>query len=146
MFQALTTLVKNFPKQMDPHLKQVLDQVWNILTQSAERYVKTVVNYTEEADDPVDSDGKKIQYLIADCCHFVNNNLVDLMWTRFELFVVAPFLVFVLFCCCCFFSFLVDFFFFLVLLVVVVVCCAVQVLISNCIVQVNRFNLFSLLR
>lgn len=60
-FQALTTLVKNFPKQMDPHLKQILEQVWNTLTQSAERYVKTVVNYTEDADDPVDSDGKKTQ-------------------------------------------------------------------------------------
>ena len=55
--QALTTLVKNFPKEMDPHLMQILPHVWSILTQSADRYVKTTVNYSEEADDPVDSDG-----------------------------------------------------------------------------------------
>lgn len=44
---------------MDAHLKDILPQVWSTLTQSAERYVKTVVNYTEDADDPVDSDGEK---------------------------------------------------------------------------------------
>lgn len=57
-FQALTTLVKNFPKQMSGYLGQILPHVWNTLTQSAEKYVKTVVNDTEDSEDPVDSDGK----------------------------------------------------------------------------------------
>ena len=43
---------------MDAHLQQILPHVWTILMQSAERYVKTTVNYSEEADDPVDSDGE----------------------------------------------------------------------------------------
>ena len=61
-FQALTTLVKEFPKQMAPHLMDILPHMWNTLTQSADRYVRTVVNYTDDADDPVDSDGKKHNY------------------------------------------------------------------------------------
>ena len=51
-------MVKNFPKQMAPHLMQILPHMWNTLTQSADRYVRTVVNYTDDADDPVDSDGE----------------------------------------------------------------------------------------
>ena len=51
-------MVKNFPKQMAPHLMQILPHMWNTLTKSADRYVRTVVNYTDDADDPVDSDGK----------------------------------------------------------------------------------------
>ena len=61
-FQALTTLVKEFPKQMAPHLMDILPHMWNTLTQSADRYVRTVVNYTDDADDPVDSDGRKHNY------------------------------------------------------------------------------------
>ena len=69
LFQALTTLVKNFPKQMAPHLTEILPHMWKTLTQSADHYVRTVVNYTDDADDPIDSDGK---YLLnksknADC-------------------------------------------------------------------------------
>ena len=63
-FQALTTLVKEFPKQMAPHLMDILPHMWNTLTQSADRYVRTVVNYTDDADDPVDSDGKKHYYTL----------------------------------------------------------------------------------
>lgn len=69
MLKALTTLVKNFPKQMAPHLTEILPHMWKTLTQSADHYVRTVVNYTDDADDPIDSDGK---YLLnksnnADC-------------------------------------------------------------------------------
>ena len=39
-------------------LGDVLPHVWNTLTQGADRYHKTVINYIEDADDPVDSDGK----------------------------------------------------------------------------------------
>lgn len=56
--QALTTLIEKFPKEMASQLSAVLPHVWNILTHGAERYHKTVVNFMEEADDPVDSDGK----------------------------------------------------------------------------------------
>ena len=47
---------------MAPHLMEILPHMWNTLTQSADRYVRTVVNYTDDADDPVDSDGKKHNY------------------------------------------------------------------------------------
>jgi hypothetical protein len=43
---------------MAVYLSEVLPHVWNTLTQGADRYHKTVINYIEEADDPVDSDGK----------------------------------------------------------------------------------------
>ena len=49
---------------MAPHLMQILPHMWNTLTQSADRYVRTVVNYTDDADDPVDSDGELILQLI----------------------------------------------------------------------------------
>lgn len=62
VLKALTTLVKNFPKQMAPHLMEILPHMWNTLTQSADRYVRTVVNYTEDADDPVDSDGEVLGF------------------------------------------------------------------------------------
>ena len=55
--KALATLITNFPKEMAPCLGSVLPHVWNTLTQGADRYHKTVVNYIEEADDPIDSDG-----------------------------------------------------------------------------------------
>ena len=81
-FQALTTLVKEFPKQMAPHLMDILPHMWNTLTQSADRYVRTVVNYTDDADDPVDSDGKKHNYfkLSTQGCrsHIVASDMVYL--------------------------------------------------------------------
>ena len=49
---------------MAPHLMDILPHMWNTLTQSADRYVRTVVNYTDDADDPVDSDGKKHYYTL----------------------------------------------------------------------------------
>lgn len=42
---------------MSVYLGNVQPHVWNTLTQGADRYHKTVVNYIEDADDPVDSDG-----------------------------------------------------------------------------------------
>ena len=45
---------------MSQFLQQILPPVWATLTQSAEVYVKTVINNTEDADDPVDSDGMEI--------------------------------------------------------------------------------------
>ncbi|EDO40537.1 predicted protein [Nematostella vectensis] len=62
VLKALATLVKNFSKQMGNHIMEILPHVWNILTHSADRYVKTVVNDTEEADDPVDSDGEVLGF------------------------------------------------------------------------------------
>ena len=38
-------------------LPEILPTVWNIFIQSADLYVRTVVNDLEDADDPVDSDG-----------------------------------------------------------------------------------------
>jgi len=71
--QALTTLVKNFPKQMAPHLMEILPHMWNTLTQSADRYVRTVVNYTEDADDPVDSDGEHACGVFLSCASLALN-------------------------------------------------------------------------
>ena len=61
-------MVRNFPKQMAPHLMQILPHMWNTLTQSADRYVRTVVNYTDDADDPVDSDGELSLFVQTACC------------------------------------------------------------------------------
>ena len=47
---------------MAPHLMGILPHMWSTLTQSADRYVHTVVNCIDDADDPVDSDGKKQKY------------------------------------------------------------------------------------
>lgn len=57
VIKALTTLIKGFPKTMSQWLPEILPSIWNIFTQSADVYVKTVVNNIEDADDPVDSDG-----------------------------------------------------------------------------------------
>ncbi|XP_005100562.2 importin-9 isoform X2 [Aplysia californica] len=57
VIKALTTLIKGFPKTMAPSLPEILPSVWSIFTQSADLYVRTVVNNVEDADDPVDSDG-----------------------------------------------------------------------------------------
>ena len=47
---------------MAPQLMGILPHMWNTLTQNADHYVRTVVNYTDDADDLVDSDGKKHNY------------------------------------------------------------------------------------
>ncbi|KAH3881360.1 importin-9-like isoform X2 [Dreissena polymorpha] len=57
VMKAVTTLVKSFPKVMSQWIGQILQPVWTIFTHSSDFYVKTVINNTEEADDPVDSDG-----------------------------------------------------------------------------------------
>ncbi|KAJ9582618.1 hypothetical protein L9F63_023037 [Diploptera punctata] len=56
--KALTLLVKRVPKQMAPWLPQILPPVWQTLTESADIYLKTIVNATEEIDAIVDSDGE----------------------------------------------------------------------------------------
>ncbi|XP_022238749.1 importin-9-like [Limulus polyphemus] len=58
VLNALTVLVKHTPKQMSSWLPHILTPVWNCLTESASIYIKTVVNDTEEGNNPVDSDGK----------------------------------------------------------------------------------------
>lgn len=58
VLQAITVLVKNLPRTMSPWLPQILPPVWNLFTHSVEFYVRTVVNNTEDADNPVDSDGE----------------------------------------------------------------------------------------
>ena len=56
--QALTVIVKCFPSQIVKSMPAVLEAIWKTLTDSALTYVRTVIHDTEEADDPVDSDGK----------------------------------------------------------------------------------------
>lgn len=58
IISALTVLMKNVPKQMSQYLGEVLGPVWQTLTSSADTYINTTVNAREEADYPVDSDGK----------------------------------------------------------------------------------------
>lgn len=62
VLKAVTALVKNFPKPMVSSMQQILPIVWNTLTESAAFYVRTEVNYTEEVDDPVDSDGEVLGF------------------------------------------------------------------------------------
>lgn len=62
VLKAVTALVKSFPKQMSPSMQQILPIVWNTLTQSATIYVRTEVNFMEEASDPVDSDGEVLGF------------------------------------------------------------------------------------
>ncbi|XP_029331446.1 importin-9 [Mus caroli] len=64
VLKAVTALVKNFPKHMVSSMQQILPIVWNTLTESAAFYVRTEVNYTEEVEDPVDSDGYCCRYRI----------------------------------------------------------------------------------
>lgn len=59
---AITTLVKSFPGQMNQWMPQILSPVWQTLTTSADVYIKTLVNGTEEADDLVDSDGEVLGF------------------------------------------------------------------------------------
>ncbi|XP_029288165.1 LOW QUALITY PROTEIN: importin-9 [Cottoperca gobio] len=62
VLKAVTALVNNFPKPMVSSMQQILPIVWNTLTESAAFYVRTEVNYTEEVDDPVDSDGEVLGF------------------------------------------------------------------------------------
>ena len=62
VLKALTVLVKNVPKQMVSWLPQVLPPVWSILTASAEKYVREVVNEGGDEDDVVDSDGEVLGF------------------------------------------------------------------------------------
>ncbi|XP_076333062.1 importin 9 [Tachypleus tridentatus] len=62
VLNALTVLVKHTPKQMSSWLPHILTPVWNCLTESASIYIKTVVNDTEEGNNPVDSDGEVLGF------------------------------------------------------------------------------------
>ncbi|XP_035237885.1 importin-9 [Anguilla anguilla] len=77
VLKAVTALVKNFPKPMVTSMQQILPIVWNTLTESAAFYVRTEVNYTEEVDDPVDSDGEVLGFenLVFSIFEFVHTLL-----------------------------------------------------------------------
>ncbi|KAM9408998.1 importin-9 isoform 2-T2 [Pholidichthys leucotaenia] len=77
VLKAVTALVKNFPKPMLCSMQQILPIVWNTLTESAAFYVRTEVNYTEEVDDPVDSDGEVLGFenLVFSIFEFVHTLL-----------------------------------------------------------------------
>ncbi|KAF8793185.1 Importin-9 like protein [Argiope bruennichi] len=74
ILNALQVLVKYFPKQMGQWLPHILAPVWNSLTSSANTYVQTVVNVSEEADNPVDSDGEVLGFenLVFSIFEFIN--------------------------------------------------------------------------
>ena len=59
---------------MSQWLPQILPPVWAALTHSAQTYLATVVNNTEEGDDPVDSDGEVLGFenLIYSVFEFIN--------------------------------------------------------------------------
>uniref|UniRef100_A0A7N8YRY1 Importin 9 n=1 Tax=Mastacembelus armatus TaxID=205130 RepID=A0A7N8YRY1_9TELE len=78
VLKAVTALVKNFPKPMVSSMQQILPIVWNTLTESARfTYVRTEVNYTEEVDDPIDSDGEVLGFenLVFSIFEFVHTLL-----------------------------------------------------------------------
>ncbi|XP_037680979.1 importin-9 isoform X3 [Choloepus didactylus] len=77
VLKAVTALVKNFPKHMVSSMQQILPIVWNTLTESAAFYVRTEVNYTEEVEDPVDSDGEVLGFenLVFSIFEFVHTLL-----------------------------------------------------------------------
>lgn len=77
VLKAVTALVKNFPKPMVSSMQQILPIVWNTLTESAAFYVRTEVNYTEDVDDPVDSDGEVLGFenLVFSIFEFVHTLL-----------------------------------------------------------------------
>ncbi|XP_063952084.1 importin-9-like [Lytechinus pictus] len=62
IIKALTVIVKCFPGQITKSMPAVLQATWKTLTDSADIYVRTVINDTEEADDPVDSDGEVLGF------------------------------------------------------------------------------------
>uniref|UniRef100_A0A6Q2ZQN4 Importin N-terminal domain-containing protein n=1 Tax=Esox lucius TaxID=8010 RepID=A0A6Q2ZQN4_ESOLU len=78
VLKAVTALVKNFPKPMVSSMQQILPIVWNTLTESAALYPSlTEVNYTEEVDDPIDSDGEVLGFenLVFSIFEFVHTLL-----------------------------------------------------------------------
>ncbi|KAG5275289.1 hypothetical protein AALO_G00145750 [Alosa alosa] len=89
VLKAVTALVKNFPRPMVSSMQQILPIVWNTLTESASLYpahqlrsvwlylCRTEVNYTEEVDDPVDSDGEVLGFenLVFSIFEFVHTLL-----------------------------------------------------------------------
>ncbi|CAB1314627.1 unnamed protein product, partial [Coregonus sp. 'balchen'] len=89
VLKAVTALVKNFPKPMVLSMQQILPIVWNTLTESASLYpsqcnyvlssfiLRTEVNYTEEVDDPIDSDGEVLGFenLVFSIFEFVHTLL-----------------------------------------------------------------------
>ncbi|XP_048878263.1 importin-9 [Brienomyrus brachyistius] len=77
VLKAVTALVKNFPKPMVSSMQQILPIVWNTLTESAAFYVRTEVNYTEEVDNPIDSDGEVLGFenLVFSIFEFVHTLL-----------------------------------------------------------------------
>uniref|UniRef100_A0A8C4EV53 Importin 9 n=1 Tax=Dicentrarchus labrax TaxID=13489 RepID=A0A8C4EV53_DICLA len=82
VLKAVTALVKNFPKPMVSSMQQILPIVWNTLTESAALYPLTTVywlifNYTEEVDDPIDSDGEVLGFenLVFSIFEFVHTLL-----------------------------------------------------------------------
>uniref|UniRef100_A0A8C6Y9C8 Importin 9 n=1 Tax=Naja naja TaxID=35670 RepID=A0A8C6Y9C8_NAJNA len=63
VLKAVTALVKNYPRHMISSMQQILPIVWNTLTESAALYPFCFeVNYTEEVEDPVDSDGEVLGF------------------------------------------------------------------------------------
>ncbi|TRY59713.1 hypothetical protein DNTS_002507 [Danionella cerebrum] len=68
VLKAVTALVKNFPKPMVSSMQQILP---------ISTYVRTEVNYTEEVDDPVDSDGEVLGFenLVFSIFEFVHTLL-----------------------------------------------------------------------
>ncbi|KAG8180187.1 hypothetical protein JTE90_017703 [Oedothorax gibbosus] len=62
ILNALKHLVRCFAKQMVPWMPHILEHVWNALTSSATIYISTVVNVSEEEDNPVDSDGEVLGF------------------------------------------------------------------------------------
>uniref|UniRef100_A0A8C2H7K9 Importin 9 n=1 Tax=Cyprinus carpio TaxID=7962 RepID=A0A8C2H7K9_CYPCA len=76
VLKAVTALVKNFPKPMVSSMQQILPIVWNTLTETC-TYVRTEVNYTEEVDDPIDSDGEVLGFenLVFSIFEFVHTLL-----------------------------------------------------------------------
>uniref|UniRef100_A0A8C3RYT7 Importin N-terminal domain-containing protein n=1 Tax=Chelydra serpentina TaxID=8475 RepID=A0A8C3RYT7_CHESE len=63
VLKAVTALVKNYPKHMVSSMQQILPIVWNTLTESAALYPFSLwLNYTEEVEDPVDSDGEVLGF------------------------------------------------------------------------------------
>uniref|UniRef100_A0A8C5B7J7 Importin 9 n=1 Tax=Gadus morhua TaxID=8049 RepID=A0A8C5B7J7_GADMO len=80
VLKAVTALVKNFPKPMVSSMQQILPIVWNTLTESASLYPLTSlteVNYTEDVDDPIDSDGEVLGFenLVFSIFEFVHTLL-----------------------------------------------------------------------
>ncbi|TWW61877.1 Importin-9 [Takifugu flavidus] len=69
VLKAVTALVKNFPKPMVSSMQQILPIIFT--------YVRTEVNYTEEVDDPIDSDGEVLGFenLVFSIFEFVHTLL-----------------------------------------------------------------------